>query len=69
MVLTLKYPSSICIVLGSLLNVAYLSRKNKSKTRIGRREELLDSYNKDGDDGLRAWMELGDEHPDFQYTL
>ena len=36
---------------------------------MGRREELLEKYNKDEDGGLRAWMELGDEHPDFRYTL
>lgn len=57
------------MVLGSLVNVAYLSWKNKSKTRIGRREEVLEKYDKDEDGGLRAWMELGDEHPDFRYTL
>ncbi|KIM38324.1 hypothetical protein M413DRAFT_30170 [Hebeloma cylindrosporum] len=60
---------SICVVLGSLLNVAYLSSKNKSKARVGRREELLEKYSEDEDGGLRAWMELGDEHPDFRYTL
>ena len=52
-----------------MLNVVYLSFKNKSKNRIGRREELLEKYNEDEDGGLRAWMELGDEHPDFRYTL
>ena len=62
-------PSTLCIIFGSLLNVAYLSRQNKSKTRIGRREELLKGYNEDKDGGLRAWMELGDKHPDFRYTL
>jgi len=60
---------SICTLLGALLNVAYLSWKNKSKNRIGRREELLEKYNEDEDGDLRAWMELGDEHPDFRYTL
>jgi len=68
-ILTLNLPSSICVILGSLVNVAYLSRKNKLKTRIGRREELLEKYTNDKDGGLRAWMELGDEHPDFRYTL
>jgi hypothetical protein len=47
----------------------YLSWKNKLKTREGRREELLEKYDKDEDGRLRAWMELGDEHPDFRYTL
>ena len=57
------------MVLGSLSNVVYLSWKNKSKNRTGRREELLEKYNDDEDGDLRAWMDLGDEHPDFQYTL
>lgn len=61
--------SSTCIVLGSLMNVAYMSWKNKSKNRIGRRQELLEKYNEDEDGDLKAWMELGDEHPDFRYTL
>ncbi|KIM38325.1 hypothetical protein M413DRAFT_30171 [Hebeloma cylindrosporum] len=60
---------TICIALGSLLNVAYLSWKNKSKARLGRREELLEKYKADEDSDLKAWMELGDEHPDFWYTL
>ena len=57
------------MVLGSLSNVMYLSWKNKSKNRTGRREELLEKYNDDEDGDLRAWMDLGDEHPDFRYTL
>ena len=59
----------MCVALGSLLNVVYLSWKNNSKICVERREELLEKYNKDKDGGLRAWMELGDEHPDFWYAL
>jgi len=29
---------------------------------MGQREKLLDKYNKVEEGGLRAWMELGDEH-------
>lgn len=50
--LTLNLPSSICVIFGSLVNVVYLSRKNKSKTGIGRREELLEKYANDTDGGL-----------------
>ena len=84
--------SSILVVVISLVNVAYLSSRNKIKKRPGERAKLLEKYvvanNKkqgkdegkdddgddDGDDGdddgkLRAWIELGDQHPDFVYTL
>ena len=61
--------SCICTVFCSLMNIAYLSWKNKLKARTGRRELLLEKYNQDEDPSLRAWMELGDEHPDFRYTL
>ena len=71
------WTSSILVVLISLVNVAYLSKRNKIKKRPGERAKLLDKYvvaNKQGeeedDDGkLRAWIELGDRHPDFVYTL
>ena len=63
--------------MGCLANVAYLSWRNKVKKRPGARAKLLEKYitvekegetfNKDG--GLKAWIELGDRHPDFMYTL
>jgi hypothetical protein len=65
--------SSIVIVLGSLLNAILLSHMNTSKRQ--RRAEILAPYvdenekNSDSDGGMRAWMELGDKHPDFRYTL
>ena len=55
------------------MNVAYLSWRNKVKRRPEVRAKLLSQYpsvKKEGDNGgLRAWMELGDRHPDFVYTL
>ena len=57
--------------MASLVNVAYLSWRNKVKKRPEERAKLLDKYKGDeGDEGgLDAWMELGDRHPDFVYTL
>ena len=69
----------------SLVNVAYLSLRNKAKKRPGERAKLLEKYvgatrkhlegeeekegHDDHDGKLRAWIELGDRHPDFVYTL
>ena len=49
------------------------------KKRPGEREKLVGKYmvaaNKQGEESedhdgkLRAWVELGDRHPDFVYTL
>ena len=69
--------SSILIVVISLVNVAYLSWRNKVKKRPEERAKLLDKYklkgagDDDDDEGgrLDAWMELGDRHPDFVYIL
>jgi len=65
---------SILVIVISLVNVAYLSSRNKIKKRPENRAKLLVKYmvaNKQGEDdgGLRAWTELGDRHPDFVYTL
>ena len=53
--------------------MAYLSWRNKVKKRSGVRAKLLEKYvgdEKEGEDEkLTAWMELGDRHPDFVYTL
>jgi len=53
--------------------MAYLSWRNKVKKIPGVRAKLLEQYvpgHKASDDGgLSAWMELGDQHPDFIYTL
>ena len=66
--------SSIILIVGSLINIAYLSWRNKVKKRPGVREKLLEQYTIPGkgiddDGGLGAWIELGDRHPDFVYTL
>ena len=57
---------------GSLMNMAYLSWRNKVKKRPGVRTKLLQKYavaEKEIDGGLNAWIELGDRHPDFVYTI
>ena len=58
----------------SLMNMAYLSWRNRVKKRPGVRTKLLQKYataekKNSVDGGLRAWIELGDRHPDFVYTL
>ena len=61
--------------MGCLANVAYLSWRNKVKKRPEVRAKLLEKYvigdhDKEGEDGgLKAWIEMGDRHPDFMYTL
>ena len=65
--------SAILVFLGSFVNVAYLSWRNKVKKRPEERAKLLGKYkgvdddNKEGESD--AWVELGDRHPDFVYTL
>ena len=54
------------------MNMAYLSWRNKVKKRPGVRTKLLQKYavaEKEIDGGLNAWIELGDRHPDFVYTI
>jgi len=72
--MTMNFVFSIVIVVGSLVNMAYFSWRNKDKKRPGVRAKLLEKYvtaEKEGeDDGrLKAWTELGDRHPDFVYTF
>ena len=62
--------------MGCLVNVAYLSWRNKVKKRPEVRAKLLEKYviaekegGEDGLGGLKAWIELGDRHPDFVYTI
>ena len=66
--------SSILAVVGALVNVAYLSWRNRVKKRPEVRARLLEKYvaaSKEScdDGGLSAWIELGDRHPDFVYTI
>ncbi|PPR06287.1 hypothetical protein CVT24_001093 [Panaeolus cyanescens] len=55
----------------AIINMIYLNRQNQLK--IKRREELLAPYADDnekaGYDQKKAWIELGDRHPDFKYIL
>ncbi|KAF9447487.1 MFS general substrate transporter [Macrolepiota fuliginosa MF-IS2] len=59
--------STLAIVL-VFINFAILHYKNQRKRRL--RTELLAPYTdeKESDGGLKAWMELGDKHPDFVYS-
>ncbi|KAF5391364.1 hypothetical protein D9757_001855 [Collybiopsis confluens] len=63
---------SIMILVGSGINAVLLHFKNKEK--IKKRDEILAPYHLELDDdkgtnAARAWVELGDRHPDFKYTL
>jgi len=60
---------SIVVVVGSLANAILLAHMNKLKQR--HRNKILAPYvdTKNPDGGARAWIELGDKHPDFRYTL
>ena len=55
------------------MNRAYLSWRNNVKKRPGVRTKLLMNYvaadKGIADGGLGAWSELGDQHPDFVYTI
>jgi len=57
------------IFLGAVSCAILLTHMNASKQR--RRNEILAPYvdDKNPDGGVRAWMELGDKHPDFRYTI
>ena len=63
------YISSAAIAVISIGNAFYLSWRNKWKR--ARREDLLHPYisDKAPDGGDIAWVELGDQHPDFEYAL
>jgi len=51
------------------MNMLYLHLANQRKERM--RSEILEPYatEKELDGGSKAWLELGDRHPDFKYTL
>ncbi|KAK7056857.1 hypothetical protein VNI00_002574 [Paramarasmius palmivorus] len=59
---------SASIVVLAIINALYLSRQNRLKKE--RRAEILAPYAtaEEPDGGERAWMDLGDRHPDFKYT-
>ncbi|KAF9447485.1 MFS general substrate transporter [Macrolepiota fuliginosa MF-IS2] len=58
---------SVLAIVFVFINVAVLHFKNQRKRKL--RTELLAPYadEKESDGGLKAWMELGDKHPDFVY--
>uniref|UniRef100_A0A8H7Y4K6 Major facilitator superfamily (MFS) profile domain-containing protein n=2 Tax=Psilocybe cubensis TaxID=181762 RepID=A0A8H7Y4K6_PSICU len=60
---------SVLIVVFCLINMLYLNWRNQQKKK--QRTALLAPYadEKRSDGGERAWIELGDQHPDFIYTL
>ncbi|KAF9564921.1 MFS general substrate transporter [Agrocybe pediades] len=64
---------AICVVVGCLLNMAYLSWRNKQKANPAHREKVLERHGGDEKDDeknhLDTWVDLGDRHPDFKYTL
>ncbi|KAF9038143.1 MFS general substrate transporter [Panaeolus papilionaceus] len=60
---------AIIMIVGSAANMFYLHRKNKQKQRPEYREKMLSKYSDDEEGRIKAWMELGDKHPDFKYNL
>ncbi|KAF7985053.1 hypothetical protein HWV62_8899 [Athelia sp. TMB] len=58
---------SAVVVVVSLANMLILDRKNKQK--IQKRADVLAPYGDDAQSNEKAWKELGDQHPDFRYTL
>ncbi|CAL1707464.1 unnamed protein product [Somion occarium] len=63
---------SLVIVFGCVVNVLWLTHANRNKVR--HRAEMLAPYADEKeaqyDSGSqRAWITLGDQHPDFKYTL
>lgn len=63
-------PFSQAFVIGlTAVNVAVLYYRNQQKRR--NRDKILAPYmdEKDPDAHLRAWIELGDKHPDFIYSF
>ncbi|KAH9476723.1 putative transporter [Psilocybe cubensis] len=59
----------IMTIVLAIVNASILSWKNKNKERT--RQEVLAPYatESEPDGGVRAWVDLGDRHPDFRYTL
>lgn len=63
--------SAVLIIVFSIANALYLKREQRRKE--SRRAEILAPYlsdpNTPSDGGERAWVELGDKHPDFRYAI
>ncbi|KAF9477434.1 MFS general substrate transporter [Pholiota conissans] len=60
---------SIGMMAVGLVNAAWLHYQNKQKER--NRAQILAPYasSVEPDGGVKAWVELGDSHPDFKYIL
>jgi len=61
--------SSVLSIVLAILNALVLRYMTKRKQR--NRTEILAPYatEKEPDGGVRAWVELGDRHPDFKYVI
>lgn len=61
--------SAVVSIFLAALNAVVLRYLNKRKERL--RDEILAPYvtDKHPEGGLRAWVELGDRHPDFRYVI
>ncbi|KAF9451878.1 MFS general substrate transporter [Macrolepiota fuliginosa MF-IS2] len=61
---------SVLVIVLVFVNAAVLHHKSQKKRRL--RTKLLAPYvhddEKESDGGLKAWIELGDRHPDFVYS-
>ncbi|KIM42076.1 hypothetical protein M413DRAFT_410689 [Hebeloma cylindrosporum] len=60
---------SVLSIVLAILNAFVLSYMTKRKQR--KRSEILAPYvtEKEPDGGVRAWVELGDRHPDFKFVI
>ncbi|KDR72761.1 hypothetical protein GALMADRAFT_126423 [Galerina marginata CBS 339.88] len=60
---------TIMVIVLAGINALLLSWKNKQKEHS--RAEILGPFSteKEPDGGVRAWVELGDRHPDFRYVI
>ena len=69
--LTACLPSAILVILGSGINAIMLSHANKLKkqNRIKILAPYVNGDATESDGGLKGWLELGDQHPDFIYAV
>jgi len=58
---------SALIAVFALLNVVYLRRATEFKRQ--NRDKLLEPFSDEKEGDKRAWTELGDRHPDFEYAM
>jgi hypothetical protein len=67
--LIIIFHSAVVSIALAVLNAIVLRYLTKRKERM--REKILEPYvtDKNPEGGLRAWVELGDRHPDFHYVI